>query len=171
MQSPIWNGQNRHSHHLRTYATHHSLSSISLIAAPQRISGTTSSLLSSIGISPLPSTHLLIFPHPLVRTSTWFYQSFIHITAHQTPAWDDSVSIAVQVGKAWLILSKMYRAATNIPDGVAKAESALMRAWEILRSNQATPMPPLPPIPRPVSLVTLAFLPPMLITKISVYKG
>ncbi|KAK9853364.1 hypothetical protein WJX84_009841 [Apatococcus fuscideae] len=54
-----------------------------------------------------------------------------------------------QVGKAWLTLSKMYRAATDIPDGVAKAESALMRAWEILRHNQAGPMSAVPALPRP----------------------
>ena len=60
----------------------------------------------------------------------------------------------VQVGKAWLTLSKMYRAATDVTDGVAKAESALMRAWEILRHNQAGPMSAVPALPRPVRLVT-----------------
>jgi hypothetical protein len=33
--------------------------------------------LSSIGISPLTTTHPLIFQHQSVRTSTWFYPSFI----------------------------------------------------------------------------------------------
>ncbi|KAK9840903.1 hypothetical protein WJX84_004171 [Apatococcus fuscideae] len=58
-----------------------------------------------------------------------------------------------QVGKAWLTLSKMYRAATDVQDGVAKAESALMRAWEILRHNQAGPASPVPAAPRPAHFV------------------